>query len=123
MWKIGCYYGFALIALGLYGYSTSEIKHITSLIPAFFGIPIVILSYLAQKESRRKHMMHAVVLLALLGVMGTFRGLTLLPATLANEATGKLPMMVYSQSFMAILSIGFIVLAVRSFIAARGARG
>lgn len=119
MWKIGCYYGLTLIALGIYGYTTSEIKHVTSLIPAFFGIPIVILSYLAQKESRRKHMMHAVVLFALLGVMGTFRGLTLLPATLANEATGKLPMMVYSQSIMAVLSIGFIVLAVRSFIAAR----
>ena len=122
MWKIGSIYGIALIALGLYGYTASEITHWTPLIPAFFGGVILMLSLLARKDSLRKHMMHAIVLLALLGFMGTIRGLTMLPAALSGQPLERLPLMIYCQSIMAVLSVGFIILAVRSFIAARKAR-
>ena len=122
MWKIGSLYGLLLIALGLYGFMTAEVPHWTALIPAFFGGIIFLLSLFARKDSLRKHMMHGIVLLALIGLLGSVRGLTMLPAALSGQPVDRLPMMIYSQSIMAILSVVFIVLAVRSFIAARRAR-
>ena len=41
----------------------------TALIPAFVGIPILVLGLAALKESIRKHAMHGVSLLALLGFL------------------------------------------------------
>ena len=42
---------------------------VTALIPAFAGLPILLLGVAALKESIRKHAMHGVSLLALLGFL------------------------------------------------------
>ena len=70
------YTGVALIVLGIGGYVASGAASVTALIPAFIGSVFVVLGLLGRKESRRKHVMHAAMLLALLAIGGTFRGIT-----------------------------------------------
>ena len=112
--------GVVLIVLGLAGYFLTGAASVTALIPAFFGIVIGLLGLLARDERRRKHAMHAAVFIALLGVLGTFRGLLQIGS--AFDGTAAPPAAIISQSIMAVLTLGYIVMAVRSFTAARRAR-
>lgn len=53
---------------GLWGVE-GEMPSLTALIPAFAGVPIVLLGLLALKDGMRAHAMHAVAALALLGFL------------------------------------------------------
>ena len=61
--------GSLLIILGLVGYfvlaepDEAGAKSITAMIPAFFGVPILLLGFVATKAALRKHAMHGAVLL------------------------------------------------------------
>ena len=121
MVKAAYIYGLFLIAIGIGGYYLSGGVTKTALIPAFFGLPVVLLAFLACKENLRKHAMHGLAALSLLGVFGTIKGLGKLPALLSGEQLER-PLAVASQSLMAIASIIFLILAIKSFIAARKAR-
>ena len=109
-----------LIALGAYGYSQAEPKEDTgkksptALIPAFFGLPILACGVIALNPSRRKHAMHGAVTVGLLGFLGSA---SMLPKTLKAEEVNQLK--IQSQGGMAILCLLFVILCVRSFIAAR----
>lgn len=114
--------GLVLILLGAGTYATAEVKHVTALIPAFFGLFLVMLGIVARNPARTKHAMHVAVTLALVGALGTVRAL---PATIAmmNGATpSRPPAMLWAQSISFVVFTVFIVLCVRSFIAARRAR-
>src|SRR5947208_2851896 len=89
----------------------------TALIPAFFGVPLMLLGWLTlAKPSLRMHLMHVAVTLALLGFLGSaIRGV---PALIKNGAT----VAVVAQLVMALITGIYVVLCVRSFIAARRAR-
>ena len=66
--------GTLLTLIGAVGYIyalTTEKASFTALIPAFFGIVLFILGLVANaKENIRKHLMHAAVLIALVGFIG-----------------------------------------------------
>lgn len=109
-----------LILMGVGGYIASDMVSVTALIPAFFGVPLEILGWLALSESRRKHAMHGAAMVALIGLLGSIPGLLKLGSLLAGEA--ERPMAVGMQAVMAVLLAIFIALCVRSFIAARKAR-
>ena len=64
--------------------------------------------------------MHAAALVALLGFLPSVSGLLGIPDLLAGEAAR--PAAVVLRSVMAVLCLGFLVVAIRSFIAARRAR-
>jgi hypothetical protein len=84
------------------------------LIPAAFGLLIAILGGIAAaKPDLRKHLMHVAVLLGLIGF--------LIPAIRLLMKIGQLTMSaaVLSQLAMALVCLGFVILAVRSFIDAR----
>ena len=68
-------FGIILIAMGAGGYFGTGSESVTALIPAFFGVPMVIAGLLARQEKFLKHAMHAAALLALLGAAGAGRGL------------------------------------------------
>ncbi len=87
----------------------------TVLIPAFFGTPILLLGLLALKDTYRKHAMHVVAILALLGFLAPASRLVMQLARGAEVSV--LPMI--SLVFMALLSGGLLVLCVKSFIDAR----
>lgn len=111
-------YGALLIALGVIGYIASGAASVTALIPAFFGLPVVVLGALALKENIRMHAMHGAVLIGLLGFLGALRGV---PDALRVLVGGEVerPAAAVSQGIMALASLVFVVLCVQSFIQAR----
>src|SRR5690606_6838240 len=113
--------GVVLIILGLAGYFLTGMVSVTALIPAFFGVVIALLGFVARDERRRKHAMHVAVAIALIGLLGSFRGLLQIGS--AFDGTAARPAAVISQAVMALLTLGFVVMGVRSFVAARRSRG
>jgi hypothetical protein len=112
--------GAALIVLGLGGYFLTGATSLTALIPAAFGLLFVLAGVLARDDRWRMHAMHAAVAIALLGFLGSFRGLLGLGKLL--DGTAVRPAAIVSQTIMALLTLGYVVVAVRSFIQARRAR-
>ncbi len=118
MRKVTFLYAFALLILGMAGYIGTGSAHVTALIPAFFGIAFFVCAVVAQRPHLRKHVMHVAVLLALVAFLGTVRGLLKFPALLSGVELER-PVAVAAQSVMALLSLVFVALAVKSFIDAR----
>lgn len=112
--------GVTLIIVGLAGYFLTGMASVTALIPAFFGIVIALAGLIARDERKRKHAIHAAVVVALLGFLGSVRGLLQIGDVF--DGTAARPAAVISQTIMALLTLGYIVMAVRSFIAARRSR-
>jgi len=112
--------GAVLVVLGLAGYFLTGMVSPTALIPAFFGIVIAGAGVIARDERKRKHAMHAAVLVALLGFLGTVRGLLQIGS--AFDGTATRPAAIISQAIMAVLTLGYLIMAVRSFAAARRQR-
>jgi peptidoglycan/LPS O-acetylase OafA/YrhL len=104
--------------VGAYLASLHGAKAITAWIPAVFGLVILVLGLLARKESLRMHVMHAAMVVALIGFA--------MPGFMAAKAvlTGAMerPMAVIMQAIMAVICLAYLILGIRSFIAARRAR-
>jgi hypothetical protein len=111
-------FGVALVALGIVGYLGSGADSVTALIPSFFGAVFVLLGVLGSSEQRRALTMHLAALLAVIGIAGSVTGLVDLPDLLAGNDLER-PWAVAVQSIMAVALVVYLVLAVRSFIAAR----
>ena len=118
MAKLSITYGVIFILMGLISYFGISSESITALIPAFFGIPMLILGWLGLNEKYLKHTMHAAAVLMLLGFMGTISGLIKFFKMLAGAETAR-PAAVTVQAIMALMCLVFLVLAVKSFIDAR----
>ena len=101
-----------------YGYGMSADRaSITALIPAFFGLVLVVLGALSKmNEGLRKHLMHAAVALALLGFILTAGRVLMKLSEITLSAA------VVSQISMAAVCLIFVLLGVRSFAAARRER-
>jgi hypothetical protein len=109
--------GSLLVIIGFLGYGyglMNENASLTALIPAAFGFVLEILGFVAKSsESLRKHLMHAAVVVALLGFIMTAGRLLMKISTFSLSAAA------ISQLAMAIVCLVFVILAVRSFTAAR----
>lgn len=121
MAKITIGFGVALVVLGIIGFVGSGASSVTALIPTFFGIVLAALGVVGRNPDRRALTMHVAALLALLGIVGSAPGLLDLPDLLAGNDLER-PWAVGVQSIMVVLLIVYLVLAVRSFIAARRER-
>jgi len=118
MAKISIIIGVLLIILGLYGYFGLDSESITALIPAFAGVPLLILGLFALNEKYRKISMHIAAAMALLGFIGS--AMRAVPALFKNEIANQEAFTI--QLLMAVLCLIFVVLAVQSFIKARRIR-
>lgn len=111
--------GGILILLGLVAFFATGASHYTALIPAAFGLVLDLLGSAALVAPQaRKHLMHAAVAIAALGLIGTFGGVMKLPTLLAGGPLER-PAAVATQSAMAVCCLVYLVLAIRSFVAAR----
>lgn len=111
--KIAIIFGALLTALGVVTYVVSGSHSVTAMIPAFFGLPILLLGLAAARmEGMRKHLMHAAAALGLLGFLMS-------AGRLAMKGIGGAPMAVGSQIGMAVLCLVFVALCVNSFVQAR----
>ena len=104
-----------LIVIGVVGYVATDRQSATALIPAFLGLVLLVLGWLARNAASRKHAMHAVAVLALLGLVGTIGGLIRLLGGTTTPAA-------ISQGLTAIVSGALLALCVRSFLDARRRR-
>jgi fucose 4-O-acetylase-like acetyltransferase len=123
MAKITVLFGVLLIILGAASFILTGHKFPTSLIPVAFGILLVIFGGMAETPQTRRRMlfMHIAVTIGLLGFLATapallsavqlFKG-KLFPYPAANE----------EKAAMSVLLLIYVVLCVRSFIAARRSR-
>ena len=117
MHRVTVVFGVLLVLLGLVGYlvlADPDARSVTALIPAFFGIPIVLAGLVAAKPAARKHAMHVAMLFALLGAVAPWMRLakSFSEGFELNEKTGV-------QLTMSTLCLVLLVLGIRSFIAAR----
>lgn len=124
MAKLTLVFAVLLVALGLAGYVGTGSIHPTALIPAWIGLVLGLGGFLAISpiEGRRKLFMHINVTVALLGFIGSaveaVRGYV--HATGAGMAPDKIALA--SKVTLAGLLLIYVVLCVRSFIAARRLR-
>jgi len=118
MAKLSIAYGVIFILMGLISYFGISSESITALIPAFFGIPMLILGWLGMNEKYLKHTMHGAAVLMLLGFLGTISGLIKFFKMLSGVQQER-PSAVTVQSIMALMCFIFLIFAVKSFIDAR----
>jgi hypothetical protein len=114
-------FGVVLILLGLVGYFGSGMASPTALIPAIFGLLLVVFGAMARDDKKRKMAMHIAVVIGLLGFLGSASGLISLPAVLSGGPVER-PMAVVSKSIMAVLMAVYVAMCVKSFINARRSR-
>jgi fucose 4-O-acetylase-like acetyltransferase len=123
MAKVSIVFGVILILLGAWGFIATGNQHPTALIPTYFGLALAWCGVFAMRKggAQRALWMHVAVTLGLVGFLGA--GIMAIKETLAANA-GPLahPAAVESQAAMAAICLIFVVLCVRSFIAARKAR-
>ncbi len=121
MSKLSIIIGIALVILAVAFYVASGSASVTALIPAFIGLPILLLGFLAAKESLRKHAIHAALFFALLGLIGSLPGLGDFFIMLSGNTVDR-PLASIEMFITFILCGLLIILGIRSFIAARRQR-
>jgi preprotein translocase subunit Sss1 len=109
--------GLLLILIGIIGYIFGIVDgnaSLTALIPAAFGLLFLVFGLLAKsKENLRMHLMHAAVLVGLLGfIIPAYR-------ILSRLGEVKMSLAFLSQAAMALICLVFVILSVKSFIDAR----
>jgi hypothetical protein len=121
MAKVTLIFAVLLALLGLAGFLGTGSAHPTALIPLWFGLALGIFGFLAinPSQGRRKLFMHINVTIALLGFLGgaaeAVRGY--LHAKAAELQPN--PIALASKAALAGLLLIYVILCVRSFIAAR----
>ena len=111
-------FGVLLIVLGVAFYFVTEMKSVTALIPAAFGLVLVVLGLLGRQERLRKHVMHAAAALALVGVIIPLARLW--PGIQSGGFDN--PNAALETALMGLLCAVFLGLCVRSFVVARRSR-
>jgi hypothetical protein len=110
-------FGILLILIGVVGYLyglSAGSGSLTALIPAAIGAVLALLGWVARgNEGLRKHLMHGAVVVALLGFLATAGRLAMRASDITLSAA------FLSQLATALVCLVFIILAVRSFVAAR----
>ena len=111
--------GMLLSLIGIVGYAygmMNDKASLTALIPFAFGTVLEALGFVARSnEGLRKHLIHAAIVVALLGFVMTAGRL------LMKMSEFTLSPAVISQLAMAFVCLVFIILAIKSFTAARRA--
>lgn len=118
MTKLTQSYAASLVLLGVVGYLATGMISVTALIPAFFGAVVALLGWLAMRPASRKVAMHAVVLLAFLGLLMTARGVVDVGRMWGGQPLAR-PAASISRAIMALLSALYLTFAIRSFVRAR----
>lgn len=120
MAKLTIVFGVLLIAIGFWGFFGTGSAHPTALIPAYFGLVLFWSGVLANSNDakRRKLWMHVAVTVGLLGFIGAAIQ-AIREYVAAHGAPLAHPVAVEAQTAMAGICLVFVLLCVRSFIAAR----
>jgi hypothetical protein len=121
--KVTIAFGFVLVILGAVGFVATGSTHLTALIPCGFGTVMAVAGALAITNDVRRRMiwMHVAVTVGLLGFLGSFSR-AIDEYIQAHGQPLAHPAAVEDQAAMAAICLVFVILCVRSFIAARRTR-
>jgi len=109
--------GAILVLTGVIAYIASSAASVTALIPAFVGIALLVAGLIARRPAAHRHAIHAALAVALLGALGSLMNVVKLGDLIAGTAAR--PGAVITSTVMFVLLVGYVVMGVRSFIAAR----
>ena len=123
MAKVTISLGIVLILLGAVSLVATGSQHPTSLIPAAVGLILSILGFFSLTEDAKKRMlyMHIAVTVGLLGFLGTGWSIIQYVQMLGGRQFPH-PIAVEEKAAMAAILLFFVLLCIRSFIAARRSR-
>jgi membrane-bound ClpP family serine protease len=124
MAKVTIVFGVLLIILGLVGFFGTGGIHYTALIPAWWGLALCLGGFLAisPSEGRRKLFMHINVTVGLLGLIGAAAEAVRGYVSATAKALEPDHIALAAKLTMSGLLLIYVILCVRSFIAARRAR-
>jgi hypothetical protein len=97
----------------------SNMVSATALIPAAFGVVIVLLGAYGREPTRRRTAMHLAMGIALAGILGSVTGVAPFVRWLTGSTPGPLPMAPASKTIMLIVLAIYLGMGIRSFVAAR----
>lgn len=110
-----------LTVLGIVAYVATAAASWTALIPSIVGVLLLACGALARRGGRQHaHATHAALLIALLGALGSLMQVARLGEVFAG--TAERPAAVIVSTVMFLVLVAYLVLGVRSFVAARRAR-
>ena len=113
MENVAMIYGIFLIVWGIGVTILSDSQSITSLIPAIFGLPILISSFFAKKlPNKKKVLMHIVVLIGMIIFLG---GLDIIRGLIQGNIFTNI-WASSSKLMMMISGLVFTILCIKSFI-------
>lgn len=124
MAKLTLFFALVLIVLGIAVFIATGGHAPTALIPTWFGVVLGILGLLARTDDSKRRMlfMHIAVTVGLIGfIFPGWRGLGDLIAE-SHGQTVLRPAAMKEELAMAVICLIFVLLCVRSFIAARRQR-
>ena len=121
MAKVTLIFAVLLVVLGLAGYLGTGSLHPTALIPTWIGLALGLFGFLAisPNEGRRKLFMHVNVTIGLIGFLGG--AIEAVRGYVHAKSAGMEPdqIALASKLTLAALMLIYVILCVRSFIAAR----
>ncbi|WP_440763881.1 hypothetical protein [Natronorubrum sp. DTA7] len=104
---LGIGLGIALVALGIGAYVLSDFASVTALIPAVFGVAIALLGVVGWQTDRQRLAIYGIGALALLGVLGSARGI---PDVIALLTGGSVESTVAAVAQGSMILIGLVLL-------------
>jgi hypothetical protein len=105
--------GAILVAVGVVAYVATGFASVTALLPSLLGLVIGVLGIIATRIDAGQHAIHAALVIALLGMLGSLQPL----GGLADAE----PAAITSLVTVLVLAV-YLALGVRSFVQARRAR-
>ena len=104
---LGIGLGIALVVLGIGAYVLSDFTSVTALIPAVFGVAIALLGVVGRQTPRQRLAVYGIGALALLGVLGSARGI---PDVIALLTGGSVESTVAAVAQGSMILIGLVLL-------------
>lgn len=112
--------GALLVATGVLAYVLTATSSVTALIPAFVGGLLLICAAVASRPKLHRHGIHAALVVALVGALGSSMNVIKVGQLLTGAA--ERPAAIITSLILFVLCVGYVIVGVRSFVAARRAR-
>ncbi|MCU1546772.1 MAG: hypothetical protein JWP30_1872 [Homoserinimonas sp.] len=109
--------GSFLTVAGVIAYAVTDAASLTALIPSVVGILMLMLGLLARAENLRRHAIHAALVVALLGALGSAMNVIRIGEVFAG--TAERPVAIIVSTIMFVTLVVYVILGVMSFIRAR----
>ncbi|HEY84660.1 MAG TPA: hypothetical protein G4N96_06070 [Chloroflexi bacterium] len=110
-------FGIILTLLGAWNYTASQPANLWALTPALYGALAILFGFLAGKWEH-KHPLYGAVMMAILTLLSSLRGMWNLFILLSGGATAMPAQLIYIRSLRGILSVLFIgaaILLIKNF--------